>query len=304
MREGSSLNELTEECALPEANPDVEAEASHRLSCMEIWGGNEATDALVRTSGLDAYAYSQPYGGHLSGGDVLYLTSCSSGRISRVLLADVVGHGKPAGEAALRLRQLMGRSVDIYNQAKLVKALNEEFSSLQELGRFASAIVASYFRPTGALTVCNAGHPPPFYYSAKSRTWKSWSGDTSKEKVPVPSNLPLGMFRSVEYDLLTADFEPGDLVLLYTDGVIEASDEEGHQLGTSGLLEILQGLEIEDVAEIVPGVLQGLYGWTGARANEDDISLMLIGCNDLKGSLRDEVLAPVRHLRHRMRGGR
>jgi serine phosphatase RsbU (regulator of sigma subunit) len=271
---------------------------------MEIWGGNEATDTLVRTSGLDAYAYSQPYGGDLSGGDVLYLTSCSSGRISRVLLADVVGHGKPAGEAALRLRQLMAGSVDIYNQTKLVKALNEEFSGLQELGRFASAVVASYFRPTGALTICNAGHPPPIYFSARSQAWRMWSSVASEDRVPAPSNLPLGMFRSVEYDLMTAHFEPGDLLLLYTDGVIEASDEEGDQLGTSGLLQILQGLEISDTVGIVPGVLQGLYGWTGAGANEDDISLMLIARNDLKGSLRDEVLAPVRHLRHRISGGR
>ena len=62
----------------------------HRLSCMEVWGGNEATDALVRTSGIDAHAFSLPYGGDANGGDVLHVTACSSGRITRALLGTVL----------------------------------------------------------------------------------------------------------------------------------------------------------------------------------------------------------------------
>lgn len=273
---------------------------AQRLSCMEVWGGNEATDALVRTSGLDAHAYSLPHGGDANGGDVLHVTACSSGRITRALLADVVGHGQGAAEAAQSLRRLMSRSVNILDQGKLVRTLNDGFSELQEQGRFASAIVASYFRPTGALTICNAGHPPPLFYREREQAWSFLElGSRGASCAAQPVNLPLGLFGSVHYDLQELHLEAGDLVLLYTDGVIEAADAEDNQFGFDRLLDLVNDLEVHGVAEIIPQILGAMDLWTGTTALDDDVSLMIFGRNGLKTSLRDEAMAPVRFLRHR-----
>ena len=56
---------------------------------MEVWGGNQATFAAFEKAGLDIWLYSRPFGTDASGGDLYYLSSCASGRITRMLVADV-----------------------------------------------------------------------------------------------------------------------------------------------------------------------------------------------------------------------
>ena len=66
------------------------------MQCMEVWGGNQTADSGVIMAGLDAWVYSKPFGGADGGGDVYYVSSCATGRITRLLVADVSGHGTPA----------------------------------------------------------------------------------------------------------------------------------------------------------------------------------------------------------------
>ena len=56
---------------------------------MEVWGGSQLTARGVELGGLDAWVYSKPFGHAKRGGDVYYASSCATGRISRLLLADV-----------------------------------------------------------------------------------------------------------------------------------------------------------------------------------------------------------------------
>ena len=65
------------------------------MQCMEVWGGSQVTSSGVELAGLDVWVYSKPFGEAQRGGDVYYVSSCASGRISRLLLADVSGHGNP-----------------------------------------------------------------------------------------------------------------------------------------------------------------------------------------------------------------
>src|SRR4051812_46402703 len=96
------------------------ADDPHRMVCMEVWGGCDATDAAVTLSGLDAWVYSRPYqqsagetatggdggGGDGGGGDVYYVSACATGRINRLLVADVAGHGAKVRDIAVQLRDL------------------------------------------------------------------------------------------------------------------------------------------------------------------------------------------------------
>ena len=63
------------------------------MQCMEVWGGSQLASSGVELGGLDLWVYSKPYGEAPRGGDVYYVSSCATGRISRMLLADVSGHG-------------------------------------------------------------------------------------------------------------------------------------------------------------------------------------------------------------------
>ena len=63
------------------------------LHCMEIWGGIEPVERSVSTPGLDLWVFSRPFHGDEQGGDVYYVTLCGGGVITRIVVADVSGHG-------------------------------------------------------------------------------------------------------------------------------------------------------------------------------------------------------------------
>src|SRR4051812_47425104 len=91
--------------------------APDTMQWTEVWGGNELVERGVIMTGLDAWVYSRPYEGVEEGGDIHYLSSCSTGRITRALIADVSGHGAVVAGTAKRLRSLMRRYINYVNQS-------------------------------------------------------------------------------------------------------------------------------------------------------------------------------------------
>src|SRR5271169_1819897 len=148
--------------------PDQPAQ---HMQCMEVWGGSQLTSRGVEMGGLDAWVYSKPFGEAQRGGDVYYASSCATGRITRLLLADVAGHGNAVAATAADLRTLMRRFVNRLDQTEFVRLLNQQFATLSKEGAFATAIVTTFFAPSRRLSVCNAGHPRPFLYRAAKRHW-------------------------------------------------------------------------------------------------------------------------------------
>src|SRR5579862_1080164 len=124
--------------------PDQPAQ---HMQCMEVWGGSQLTSRAVEFGGLDAWVYSKPFGKAHAGGDVYYASSCATGRISRLLLADVAGHGKSAAATAADLRTLMRRFVNHLDQGEFVRRLNQQFAAMSNAGVFATAVVTTFFSP-------------------------------------------------------------------------------------------------------------------------------------------------------------
>src|SRR5262250_496 len=163
---------------------------TQHMQCMEVCGGSQLTTRGIVFGGLDAWVYSKPHAQAQRGGDVYYASSCAAGRISRLLLADVSGHGTSVAAIAADLRTLMRRFVNRWDQAEFVRLLNQQFSALSKTGTFATAIVSTFFAPSRRLTLCNAGHPRPILYRARSKEW-SLLGDRDPSGLSGPSNLPL-----------------------------------------------------------------------------------------------------------------
>src|SRR5262245_49066418 len=86
-----------------------------RIQCMEVWGGNSAVATKLEVAGLDAWVFCEPYKGDQLGGDIHYVSTCGSGRVSRFVVADVAGHGADVGELAVKLRKLMQLHVNVLN---------------------------------------------------------------------------------------------------------------------------------------------------------------------------------------------
>src|SRR5439155_1660276 len=163
------------------------------------------------------------------------LRACGGGAITRLIVADLSGHGASAAGAALGLRALMRKNINRKDQARLVRALNRQFLAQSQLRRFATAVVATYLTARDTLTVCNAGHPRPLWYHAAAGTWEVvTTGDGPGGAV---ADLPLGIDGATPYSQRDLPLGRGDLVVLYTDALVETTDPAGKPLQEAGLLE-------------------------------------------------------------------
>ncbi len=248
------------------------------MQCMEVWGGNQAATNSVVMPGLDAWVYSRPYDGDDEGGDIHYVSSCATGRITRLLVADVSGHGSSVASVAGTLRTLMRRFVNVVDQRKLMRRLNAEFAEIAEAGGFATAVVASYWAPDNALVISNAGHPRPFVYRAKERRWGSLDFTGSKGL----ANIPLGIAEPTMYDEARFPLEAGDLVLFYTDALAEAGDGTGRQLGEAGLLSFLNELDVSHPESLASIFVDRIRALQGGEHLKDDVTVLLVKPNAIR----------------------
>lgn len=253
----------------------------HELRCMEVWGGNQALDSGVIMTGLDAWAYSRPSGGDASGGDVYYMSSCASGRINRALIADVSGHGAGVAELSGRLRQLMRRYINHIDQRTLAASLNDEFANLSQEGRFATALLVTFFAPNRHLAISNAGHPPPARYDAATRSWSLIQARSEADASDGAADLPLGVVEAGSYGQVEMRLRVGDLLLCYTDALTEARRADGRLLGGAGLIDLLQGIDVADPSAIIPALLRKLEELDPGNLDRDDLTIMLLRPNGL-----------------------
>ncbi|MGA3067824.1 MAG: PP2C family protein-serine/threonine phosphatase, partial [Tepidisphaeraceae bacterium] len=206
--------------------------------------------------------------------DVYYASSCATGRINRLLLADVSGHGDAVAESAATLRKLMRQYVNFLDQTKFVRSLNRQFAGLSRQGRFATALATTFFAPTRVLTVCNAGHPPPLLYSAATRSWSIL--EAPEEHSKLPRNIPLGIMDGTDYEQFDVELGVGDLVLCYTDALVESHDSGGEMLGPGGLLQIVQSVDVTAAEAVINAVLDKILVQHEGNLSADDVTVMLL----------------------------
>ncbi len=268
-----------------------------RMPCMEVWGSNQVTDSDVVISGLDAWVYSRPYQDADGGGDVYYVSSCATGRVTRLLVADVSGHGSSVADTALQLRRLMRRYVNHIDQGKFVQTMNRAFVHLSQEGGFATALAATFFSPTQELTLSYAGHPPPLWYHAEDRAWSLLKPGARAN--PGLANIPLGIEGHSQYDQRSQRLAVGDLVLFYTDSLIEAKDADGKLLGEQGLLEVVQTLTPVPPDRLIGSVTQAVAALHRGNLTDDDVTVLLIRPNGLAPSVpwKERICGPFRVLK-------
>jgi serine phosphatase RsbU (regulator of sigma subunit) len=262
---------------------------------MEVWGGNQTVDSSLVIAGLDMWVYSKPYGHAAAGGDVYYVSSCATGRITRLLVADVTGHGEAVGSLATGLGKLMRRFVNYIDQSRFVQSMNEQFLDLSKNGNFATAVVTTFFGPTRQLSLCNAGHPMPLLYEARKQKW-SYLEHCSDAETEAPANLPLGVLDLSDYEQFEIEMEIGDLVLCYTDSLVEAYHADGRMLGQAGLLSVVRQTPVGDPETFVPRLLDRLRALRAGNLEGDDVTTLLFRPNGsvAQAPLSQRLLSPFR----------
>lgn len=268
------------------------------MTCMEVWGDSQLTERGIEMGGLDAWVYSKPFGQARRGGDVYYASSCATGRISRLLLADVSGHGKSVAATAADLRTLMRRFVNRLDQKEFVRLLNQQFSALSKAGCFATAVVTTFFAPSRRLIVSNAGHPRPLLYRASERQWSLLGHDGADDKRTAPQNIPLGIMDLTEYEEFDLELGSGDCLLSYTDALIESRDADGEMLGEAGVLRLLRLLGDVEPQKLIQTLLKEIGERFPDNLSEDDVTVLVVCANGRQPRLafKEKLAAMIRFL--------
>lgn len=183
-----------------------------------------------------------------------------------VVIADVAGKSIPAAllMATLQasLRTIAGEGVPL---GDLVTRLNRYASAHSLEGRrFTTAVLAEYETETRRMSYVNAGHNGPVLRRANGALEKLETG-----------GLPLGIRPDAAYEIAAVDLRPGDALIFYTDGVVEAFNEEGKEFGEHRWLEAVRALPIGSAQESLQFLLRRVDEYVGGTRQSDDITCLV-----------------------------
>ncbi len=258
-------------------DPSAAADETINLSCMEIWGGNRNAQEAFPLPGIDAWLRANAHTG-VRGGDIHYLSTCAHSKVLRFAVADVAGHGTEVADVAARFKRLMVKHINKLDQSRLARSLNEEFLRDNEGGRFVTTLLTSYYRPTGHLLICNAGHPRPLLYRSATHAWEliDYAMETKVESL---MNLPLGIIEPTNYYQFAVQLFPGDYVILYSDGYTDIR-RDGEMLGEQGLLKVVRSLSFTSAAELGERICTALGMNEPGYKRADDETLIVLAPQD------------------------
>jgi PAS domain S-box-containing protein len=200
------------------------------------------------------------------GGDFYDVFEAAEGRIG-VVIGDVCGHGVEAARTATRVKDVIQAfSHSLHRPHHVLREANRLLVDRGTPG-FVTVFLGLLDAKTGALAYSVAGHPAPLIVS----------GDAEPVRLEIPS-LPIGILSASTYETRTASLSEDALLVLYTDGIIEAR-RDGAFFGEEGLLEVLMrqgavrlgllpGIIIDDVLAFTEGSLR------------DDVALLVLRRSD------------------------
>lgn len=248
---------------------------TYGLACLEVWGGNRPVNQELALPGLAGWLFSQPLPGSAVGGDVYYLSLCSQGQLTRVGMADISGHGEAVSRMAERLRELMQKHVNTFDQSEFARELNRAFQQESSRGKFATVALLGVYRSTGELILTNGGHPFPLWYRATRKMWTLLVEAPPDAETEI-ADLPLGVISGTNYRQLAVRLDPGDLVLVYSDALSEARNPAGQMLQPHGLLGLAWDLPVDSPVGAGKALLAAVEKFRAGRPVNDDQTLVAL----------------------------
>lgn len=238
------------------------------IKCAEIWGGILAIDAEVSTAGLSASIFSTAHDGD-RGGDMYYVSVCKWDYLTRIALADLRGHGGQVSRLSAWVYDSMQKRMNTNCGNKILSDLNGEVET-RGFSAITTAVVVGYHARKKRLYFSYAGHPPA-YVQRRGSEWQPLKLSSNSG----PTNLPLGVLRSVKYDMEHIKMERGDRICLYTDGVTDCANPEDELFGEIRLLDSLNRNAAFSPAELKSAILRDLERHRGACPPDDDVTLLI-----------------------------
>jgi sigma-B regulation protein RsbU (phosphoserine phosphatase) len=210
---------------------------------------------------LDIAGFTTP--AELVGGDFFDFIPVSD-RILGIAIADAAGHGLPA---ALQVRDVYtGLRMGVARDFKIVRTV-ERLNRIIHQSRLTTKFVSLFYgemEEDGHFIYVNAGHPPPLHFHAKGVTPLAQTG------------MVLGPSGNATYTRGFLSMEVGDALLLYTDGMFEATDGKGREFGLERLKKAFLGLKDRPANEITRALIDKVAEFTRGRPQEDDRTVVVL----------------------------
>ena len=203
--------------------------------------------------------------------DAFYpLDDASAGGKLMLVMADVAGKSVPA---ALLMATLQASLRTIASEGlpltQLATRLNH-YACAHSLGgqRFTTAVLAEYDPATRRLAYVNAGHNSPVIRRSNSPTERLESG-----------SLPLGITTEATFPSSEITLRPGDTLVLFTDGVVEAFNSSGEEFSDNRWLNVIRGLPTLNAQQTLQYLMKSVEDFVGATRQSDDITCLVLRCS-------------------------
>ena len=222
---------------------------------------------LAGRYGLNMRAFAQS--SSELGGDLWDLWPIDRDRLG-ICLADVSGHGVGAAMSAFRLSTLLA-DVAMFRPSPdaLVEELNRRLCDFMSTGHFVTFCYGMIDTRSNFLRYCNAGGMPPLIIRSGPQGIRVISGEST--------GIPIGIRDTERYEIRDIDLLPDDIVLFYSDSLVEERRRDGTQLGETGLYDMIATLfQQERVRPFMTDLLSAFFKIIPAPLS-DDLTLISIG---------------------------
>jgi steroid delta-isomerase-like uncharacterized protein len=211
--------------------------------------------------GFDLAASSKPC--RAIGGDFLDYFDLPNARFGFVL-GDVAGKGPPAALLAARLQGMVASYADsVVTPAATVTRVNRELVRRSVDSRFAT-LLYGVLTPDGRLTYCNAGHNPPVVVGRR--------GVRRLEK----GGLIIGAFKEITFHEETVQLDPGDVLVVFSDGVTEALSVDDIEFGEDRLMGCVDAHREATAAVLLDSLVDAIREFTVGAEQSDDLTALVL----------------------------
>ena len=184
-----------------------------------------------------------------------------------LVMADVSGKGIPAAIFMAVSRTLI-RTIALqgYDPGVCLTKSNDLLCKESVESMFVTVFYAIYDIRTGEIDYCNGGHNSPYIIRANGRV----------EQLPTSTNCMVGAIDGMSYNNETVQLGVGDTLVMYTDGVNEATNAQFEEYGDARMEQALGALSGKTCQEIIDGQLADVRAFVGEAPQSDDITLMAL----------------------------
>ena len=212
----------------------------------------------------DVYASMKP--ARSVGGDFFDIIMLDAGRIG-IAIADVSDKGVPAALFMMSSRTLLkGSAIGLDAPGDVLREVNNLLCEDNETAMFVTLLYAVYDPDSGRLTYANGGHNPPIVVST--------TGESTE--LPLTGGVALGLVSGLPYEQHSIVLQPGEAVVLYTDGVTEAMNIDQEEFGMKRLEDLFLGSSLDDARTANDLVFQAVDDFAGDASQSDDITCMTL----------------------------